>query len=834
MRPSFRFVLVAGLAAVLAVPTFAQFGLRPKVKIVDARVGFRPGGGEREGGVLPQFVCKSGAWAPIWFNLEVLRENEDAMRLEVATNDGDGFRTVQSIPILRKIDTKAGELPRAKQSRVEFSEMLNPALVRLSGDTSTVKLQIVSDDDDRSSLSDPVSIDGSRPRSASTYVILSLGATVPGLGFKRPDARQQGNDNGDRVYLRNGRVELAKIESLQEMPDQWFGYDGIDLVVIGTGRADKTFVSDLFTGTSAKINRKRWALFEWVRRGGKLVISVGDKTEEVRASEVFADVMPVTVGAATRVPELRSEPFGTGAFASLILRYRTKAANDQPEPFPVAAFTPRVDRTPRVLLAEEKSQRPLVVQAPLGLGRVTAVAFDLDRSPFVDNANRPEFWDWIVKKCGAERAAEMPQQGGNATINTFQPQQEDGVASALRSNVDAFEGVPVISFGWVALFILGYTLLIGPIEYLFLKKVLGRLELTWVTFPIIVLSVSAAAYFTAYAVKGKDLRINKIDLVDVDLRDKGRLYGRTWFTIFSPRIDSYTLGVEPKDTWAKQPDTGPTSPTLVDWFGNTGGNTGLSGSARSYRYHTDLLNDDGRATGPANGLVSVPIQVWSTKAFSASWSGVPAGPLPPVTSTVSHTDARKDALDGDITLNLPVKNVEEAYLIYRKKVYEFDKGIVTGVPVRVSLRKPIDPALSPLKLDTRFSFGRDDNFDRGRGRAGRNQMTPVVQSGMLSLWGLMFHEEAAPTGELQNSTLRSLDQSWRLDDQNTSEVILLLRLKRANSQAEPMMSEPDSISPTRLWLKGLPGSGPRTPVLGELQQDTWLRFFIPVKSAGGK
>ena len=76
--------------------------------------------------------------------------------------------------------------------------------------------------------------------------------------------------------------------------------------------------------------------------------------------------------------------------------------------------------------------------------------------------------------------------------------------------------MPVVSFGWVALLIVLYILLIGPVEYFFLKRVLGRLELTWITFPIIVLTVSLAAYFTAYALKGRDLKVNKIDVVDVD------------------------------------------------------------------------------------------------------------------------------------------------------------------------------------------------------------------------------------------------------------------------------------------------------------------------------
>ena len=53
----------------------------------------------------------------------------------------------------------------------------------------------------------------------------------------------------------------------------------------------------------------------------------------------------------------------------------------------------------------------------------------------------------------------------------------------LIHGLESFDGVPVISFGWVALFILIYIVVVGPLDYFFLKKVVKRLELTWVTFP---------------------------------------------------------------------------------------------------------------------------------------------------------------------------------------------------------------------------------------------------------------------------------------------------------------------------------------------------------------
>ena len=111
-------------------------------------------------------------------------------------------------------------------------------------------------------------------------------------------------------------------------------------------------------------------------------------------------------------------------------------------------------------------------------------------------------------------------------------------------------------------------------------------------------------------------------------------------------------------------------------------------------------------------------------------------------------------------------------------------------------------------------------------------------AGPLALWGMLFHEAGVQKDSggrgLQNSTLRRLDQSWRLSEANTEEVIVLLKLAKVSGNAEEMMTSPDSASPSTLWLKALPGSGPRPAVPGTLQQETYIRIYIPVKPIGGK
>ena len=76
------------------------------------------------------------------------------------------------------------------------------------------------------------------------------------------------------------------------------------------------------------------------------------------------------------------------------------------------------------------------------------------------------------------------------------------VTTELQSKLDVFD-VQMVPFGWVALFIVLYIIVVGPLDYVILRFVFKRLEWTWFTFPTVVLVVSVAAYFTAYALEGQ-------------------------------------------------------------------------------------------------------------------------------------------------------------------------------------------------------------------------------------------------------------------------------------------------------------------------------------------
>jgi hypothetical protein len=292
------------------------------------------------------------------------------------------------------------------------------------------------------------------------------------------------------------------------------------------------------------------------------------------------------------------------------------------------------------------------------------------------------------------------------------------------------------------------------------------------------------------------------------------VYGRTWFTVFSPRIESYTVGVSAGPGWA---GPGPHPAPLVDWLGGSKGGKS-SFFSRRYQYHAD---PDTRSL--ADGLVGVPIQVWSTKAFAADWvASTEKGP-PLVVANLVHPPADRTKVSGSITFNLPLAEVKDVRLVYAGKAYKYDTPIVPGTTVTVVLdRDKEDPDWM-----TTLGYHSGGRVSQPVGFGGANTFTG------LSVPHALFHESGSggADAQLQNASLRRLDQSWRLSPDNRNEVIVVGRVPVTTKPAEELMTDPLSPSPSVLWLKGLPGDGQRVPTPGTLQQETQVRLFVPVPPA---
>ena len=784
------------LLAILAC-LFATMGSAraesPRVKIVSARVGF-PDARSNDG---PP-ICKFAAWSPLDLELELLSEVADSAQLVVETPDADGSNTTLATPLDLSTTRPGITLRRQAYVRPAAGSGETTVIVRTANGVA---------------LSEPFRIRSLRPRDSLTYVVLGLGSRFP--NFDLPKQTMPGAVEAETATgpLRGGRVELAAITEVAQLPDRWFGYDAADLVVLSTSSAD--FLKQL--GANEK---KLAALREWVSRGGRLVVSVGSNAALVQALQ---ELLPYSIDATSPSRQVNLLPLYWSARETSQTTTLNGNMAMKGGAFPVANFTPKPNRRGRVVVPPASragvEKDAVAVQAAYGLGRTTAIGFDLDRSPFTEFAKQVEFWDWVLREGGANRTS-VGSEGKPRQLNAAPTDDEDEVAVALRTHVDTFDGIPVVSFGSVALLIVLYILLIAPIEYYFLKRVFGRLELTWITFPIIVLTVCIAAAISASAMKGDELRVNKVDVIDVVAEPQGgRVYGTTMFTIFSPKIDTFTLRVSPAAGWTQDPTS---EASLVGWVGGPrAGRASLL--RRNYGYHSD-------ANGAiADGLDNVPVQVWSTKSFSANWAGTLDPLWPVVESKLEHPPGDPSKAIGTFVNRMPFEAVTDCVAFYAGQAYPLGT-ILKGQEVRLVLDRG---QLGSQWLQDRGQLA--DLLSRGQAfggaasasnKPGTAAPAPVPTSSNLPLWGLLFHEASLKNDEgvvPRNASLRRLDQSWRLAPDNRSEVIVVGRVLPPAGTIDALFG--GSESPTRLQLK----EG-QTSVPGLARQETYVRLYLPVRS----
>jgi hypothetical protein len=742
---------------------------------------------------------RNGAWAPIYVTLQATGEGnpQGAFTLAVESTDAEEipYRTTRAIPALAAGEQRVvAAYTRPGTDSSEFTlKLLDAAgktvqmMPRLRRDPSTVGHEIVD---------------------AGDVLYLTLGARLPGLrravskpagangaaGAEEEKAADKANDNADDNA---GVPGFAVVEDPALLPDRWYGYEAADVVVLTTG--SQAFVDSLLHDSAAG---RRDALLEWVRRGGRLVIGVGRNHQSVGKLLEKLPLINCGVRDATQRELLEQTSV-----------YGGREAGRVPQPLrhvTLASLTPGAGTD--VLVTEsagtsDLQPRPTVVQAACGLGHVILVAFDLDTPPFSTWQGQGAFWRKLT--------ADLAPRPGRA--------EQVEAATELQHSLEDFGEIPTISFGWVALFLLAYIALVGPVDYLLLKRVFKRLEWTWVTFPAIVLGVSVAAYLGAYYVKGDDLWVNKVDLVDVDLHGR-QVCGTTWWSLFNPRSQSFTVGLEPSAPGWFTPPAGaePPAATVATLQGPL---RTVPGSPGLFRRRYDYTED-------ATGIRDVPVPVWATRTLTASWRVPVAADAPPV-----QADFRQSrdgtALAGPLVNQLPVE-LQGCALFYRGLWYPVGT-LLPGQPLQVQslfergvAKRPVGEWFAePSTLLTQPPVA-------AASRPAPARVT-AAQMSHRAMKALLFH--ALDNQRWGNTGLRPLDESWRLATLSTApttpqlqyraEAILVARAPAAVDRAEAVTAGP--TSPSRLWLDALPGPGKdRPPLPGRIAQETYVRVYIPV------
>ena len=320
------------------------------------------------------------------------------------------------------------------------------------------------------------------------------------------------------------------------------------------------------------------------------------------------------------------------------------------------------------------SSLPLVVQSHLGLGELVFVALDFDQPPLRDWKGRSSFlrelFHWPTQAGDLQQADE-----GLASVSS-----EDMIGKLRVALDNQFIGVEAIPFALVAFFVFIYILLIGPGDYFFVKKFLNRPELTWVTFPLIVLGVSAAAYGYANWKKGDQLRVNQVEVVDVDTAT-GLTRGTVWSHFFTPRVGQYDLSLQPK---MLSEATLKNMTQRVGWLGLPGYSLG---GMQAQASQTAVFTQGYDFSSDLGVMKNLPVQIWSTKTITARWSAQ-------VGQTIdSQLHRTGDELLGGQLVNSTGVPLDDCLLLYGKWAYRLG-------PVAAGLSVSLDHSLQPRTVRT--------------------------------------------------------------------------------------------------------------------------------------
>jgi len=565
------------------------------------------------------------------------------------------------------------------------------------------------------------------------------------------------------------RPVAARIADVEQLPTHVCAYEGVDAVVFSTSRPE---IYRKLAPDGARVR----ALEEWVRLGGRLVLCAGSRADEVLAKEsALAALAP---GRFERLVTLRQ----TGALESYCgSRSAAIAAGGER----MAMRVPRLADVRGKIEAAE-ADLPLVVREARGFGQVIFIAADLDLPPLGRWTDRPLLIARLLDLPSA-RAEEMAESAAMMHYGFTD------LAGQLRSALDNFAGVRLVPFWLVAGLIVVYIALIGPGDYFFLRNVLKRMEWTWLSFPLIVAAVCTGAYLLAYQWKGDQIRVNQIDLVDVDAAS-GRLRGTAWLNVFSPQTDAFNFSIEPK-AMDGRPLAG--ARTWTAWLGLPGG---ALGGMNQRGGGFSLWSGEFRYAENLDALYSVPIQVWSTKSLTARWEA-PA----PACLDADLADA-DELLAGSIVNTLPF-DLRDCMVAYGRWAYELGA-------LRPGQAFHFVPTSKRSELKTRLTGRRAVLDESDKPRA---EMTAYDQSSTdkgLVVRAMMFYEAAGG---------RRYYAGMANDYQGFVDLSDLLKAGRAILVAQCPVDAREGRQGAELLRDGLPLS------LAQEQHSTLYRFVLPVK-----
>ncbi len=402
-------------------------------------------------------------------------------------------------------------------------------------------------------------------------------------------------------------------------PDNPLALEGLDTLYLSSERA-----------LDLKANQVG-PLLAWLHGGGHLIVGLEQINHLSGSGEWLKQLLPVEAAGMTSVSshdELQSwltskKRFDGSTHDSSKARkagpqnpppssaspYSALVADNAFESAPLQVITGKL-RDGRVLVGSTAA--PLVVSVARGRGHLTALMFAPELEPFRSWKNAPHFWAKMIDL--------PPELLTTEAFNRNAGRPIDGVFGAM---IDSKQ-IRKLPVGWLLLLLIGYLVVIGPLDQYWLKK-LNKQMLTWLTFPAYVAFFSLLIYFIGYKLRAGETEWNELHVVDVIPHgESADLRGHTYGSIYSPVNAQYAFASEQ-----------PFATLRGEYVGNYGGGQESSRSTVEQR--------------PAGFRAQASVPVWTSQLFVNDWWRQNATPVKLAVTATEIT------IDND--LEVPLTNV---------------------------------------------------------------------------------------------------------------------------------------------------------------------------------
>jgi hypothetical protein len=166
--------------------------------------------------------------------------------------------------------------------------------------------------------------------------------------------------------------------------------------------------------------------------------------------------------------------------------------------------------------------RVVAAQAPYGSGSVTILGIDPTVGWVAEAAASRSLWPGLIPA----------RSEGSSAI---------GDDSQIVSAVGNLPALALPPLGGLLLLLFGYIALIGPLNYLILRRI-DRREWAWITMPVLIVGFAVGAYAFGAALRGSSIIVNEVGIVR-GAPDATEGSAQVYLGVFSPARGTYQVAV---------------------------------------------------------------------------------------------------------------------------------------------------------------------------------------------------------------------------------------------------------------------------------------------------